>query len=358
MGAARQAAVAARRGPRWHAGAGTARRVAAPARRGPRRSLRAAALGRAWRDGPRWPRAGVLGGHGGCGGARAGTARRAAAPAAAVGQPRARVPGGGTRSGAARWVAAPACRGPRRSRRRWVGRSAAGRVGHAQGSLAAAATLVLARQVGPSLSLSLHRSHACPCSVAAGARTSRHRVPVRRPTQPTPARPLAPHRIRAAGARSSRNRAPPRPPARRPRGLHASWGCFRLERAWPQLSRHPHCRCTARLPAAAPPHPARRTTEGEADQADVLGGSEPRKWMRGKGRATVQFGCCYSYATDCRGNPPLLPGFGGRRRRGFGGSVVFFTPGITETGLLGRKGEESGKREYYGGPMVAPGKEP
>ncbi|KAK3132170.1 hypothetical protein QOZ80_6AG0516810 [Eleusine coracana subsp. coracana] len=32
--------------------------------------------------------------------------------------------------------------------------------------------------------------------------------------------------------------------------------------------------------------------------------SEPRKWMRGKGRATIQFGCCYNYATDRSGNPP------------------------------------------------------
>ncbi|RCV14756.1 hypothetical protein SETIT_3G003700v2 [Setaria italica] len=32
--------------------------------------------------------------------------------------------------------------------------------------------------------------------------------------------------------------------------------------------------------------------------------SEPRKWMRGKGRATIQFGCCYNYATDRHGNPP------------------------------------------------------
>uniref|UniRef100_A0ACD5T771 Uncharacterized protein n=1 Tax=Avena sativa TaxID=4498 RepID=A0ACD5T771_AVESA len=32
--------------------------------------------------------------------------------------------------------------------------------------------------------------------------------------------------------------------------------------------------------------------------------SEPRKWMRGKGRATIQFGCCYNYATDRDGNPP------------------------------------------------------
>ncbi|TKY71347.1 RNA demethylase ALKBH5 [Spatholobus suberectus] len=32
--------------------------------------------------------------------------------------------------------------------------------------------------------------------------------------------------------------------------------------------------------------------------------SEPRKWMRGKGRVTIQFGCCYNYAMDKNGNPP------------------------------------------------------
>ncbi|KAI4990776.1 hypothetical protein ZWY2020_039147 [Hordeum vulgare] len=32
--------------------------------------------------------------------------------------------------------------------------------------------------------------------------------------------------------------------------------------------------------------------------------SEPRKWMRGKGRATIQFGCSYNYAADRDGNPP------------------------------------------------------
>ncbi|KAJ0440147.1 putative oxoglutarate/iron-dependent dioxygenase, alpha-ketoglutarate-dependent dioxygenase AlkB [Helianthus annuus] len=30
----------------------------------------------------------------------------------------------------------------------------------------------------------------------------------------------------------------------------------------------------------------------------------PHKWMRGKGRVTIQFGCCYNYATDRNGNPP------------------------------------------------------
>ncbi|WCJ18294.1 oxidoreductase 2OG-Fe(II) oxygenase family protein [Euphorbia peplus] len=32
--------------------------------------------------------------------------------------------------------------------------------------------------------------------------------------------------------------------------------------------------------------------------------SEPKKWMRGKGRITMQFGCCYNYAVDQDGNPP------------------------------------------------------
>ncbi|KAL2532435.1 2-oxoglutarate (2OG) and Fe(II)-dependent oxygenase superfamily protein [Abeliophyllum distichum] len=32
--------------------------------------------------------------------------------------------------------------------------------------------------------------------------------------------------------------------------------------------------------------------------------SAPQKWMRGKGRITLQFGCCYNYAIDKRGNPP------------------------------------------------------
>ncbi|KAL8472419.1 hypothetical protein ACS0TY_029576 [Phlomoides rotata] len=30
----------------------------------------------------------------------------------------------------------------------------------------------------------------------------------------------------------------------------------------------------------------------------------PRKWMKGKGRITLQFGCCYNYARDKNGNPP------------------------------------------------------
>ncbi|KAH7566281.1 hypothetical protein JRO89_XS08G0130300 [Xanthoceras sorbifolium] len=30
----------------------------------------------------------------------------------------------------------------------------------------------------------------------------------------------------------------------------------------------------------------------------------PQKWMKGKGRVTIQFGCCYNYATDKDRNPP------------------------------------------------------
>ncbi|KAL0915964.1 hypothetical protein M5K25_013437 [Dendrobium thyrsiflorum] len=32
--------------------------------------------------------------------------------------------------------------------------------------------------------------------------------------------------------------------------------------------------------------------------------SEPKKWMRGKGRVTIQFGCCYNYAVEKNGIPP------------------------------------------------------
>ncbi|KAL9393940.1 hypothetical protein Peur_013225 [Populus x canadensis] len=32
--------------------------------------------------------------------------------------------------------------------------------------------------------------------------------------------------------------------------------------------------------------------------------SAPQKWMRGKGRVTLQFGCCYNYTIDKNGNPP------------------------------------------------------
>ena len=36
--------------------------------------------------------------------------------------------------------------------------------------------------------------------------------------------------------------------------------------------------------------------------------SAPRRWMRGKGRITVQLGCCYNYAADRQGNPPgIMP---------------------------------------------------
>ena len=32
--------------------------------------------------------------------------------------------------------------------------------------------------------------------------------------------------------------------------------------------------------------------------------SAPRKWARGKGRITCQFGCCYNYAIDSEGRKP------------------------------------------------------
>jgi len=42
------------------------------------------------------------------------------------------------------------------------------------------------------------------------------------------------------------------------------------------------------------------------DEGALLGRtySAPKRWMRGKGRRTVQLGCCYNYATDRNGNPP------------------------------------------------------
>ncbi|KAJ4837645.1 hypothetical protein Tsubulata_032328 [Turnera subulata] len=30
----------------------------------------------------------------------------------------------------------------------------------------------------------------------------------------------------------------------------------------------------------------------------------PKKWLKGKGRITIQFGCCYNYGVDKNGNPP------------------------------------------------------
>lgn len=32
--------------------------------------------------------------------------------------------------------------------------------------------------------------------------------------------------------------------------------------------------------------------------------SAPRKWLPGKGRMTIQFGCCYNYARDDQGREP------------------------------------------------------
>ncbi|GAQ91992.1 2-oxoglutarate (2OG) and Fe(II)-dependent oxygenase superfamily protein [Klebsormidium nitens] len=44
--------------------------------------------------------------------------------------------------------------------------------------------------------------------------------------------------------------------------------------------------------------------EGQAGKLMPRTYTQPRKWMRGKGRVTIQFGCCYNYAIDKTGNPP------------------------------------------------------
>ncbi|GAB2283601.1 hypothetical protein Dimus_018107 [Dionaea muscipula] len=43
---------------------------------------------------------------------------------------------------------------------------------------------------------------------------------------------------------------------------------------------------------------------GQKGQLRARTYTEPRKWMRGKGRVTIQFGCCYNYAVDKDGNAP------------------------------------------------------
>ncbi|XP_043723399.1 RNA demethylase ALKBH9B-like [Telopea speciosissima] len=43
---------------------------------------------------------------------------------------------------------------------------------------------------------------------------------------------------------------------------------------------------------------------GQGGQLKARTYSEPKKWMPGKGRVTIQFGCCYNYAVDKKGNPP------------------------------------------------------
>lgn len=45
-------------------------------------------------------------------------------------------------------------------------------------------------------------------------------------------------------------------------------------------------------------------TMGQKGQLREHTYSKPKKWMRGKGRVTIQFGCCYNYAVDKNGNPP------------------------------------------------------
>lgn len=45
---------------------------------------------------------------------------------------------------------------------------------------------------------------------------------------------------------------------------------------------------------------------GQGKQGKLRGRtfSAPRKWARGKGRITCQFGCCYNYAVDSEGRKP------------------------------------------------------
>ncbi|XP_043720136.1 RNA demethylase ALKBH9B-like isoform X2 [Telopea speciosissima] len=43
---------------------------------------------------------------------------------------------------------------------------------------------------------------------------------------------------------------------------------------------------------------------GQEGQLRARTYSAPKKWMRGKGRVTIQFGCCYNYAVDKKGNLP------------------------------------------------------
>ncbi|KAG9129917.1 hypothetical protein Leryth_007002 [Lithospermum erythrorhizon] len=44
--------------------------------------------------------------------------------------------------------------------------------------------------------------------------------------------------------------------------------------------------------------------KGKNGQLKACTYTAPQNWMRGKGRVTLQFGCCYSYAMDKNGNPP------------------------------------------------------
>ncbi|KAL8151977.1 hypothetical protein V2J09_021785 [Rumex salicifolius] len=48
----------------------------------------------------------------------------------------------------------------------------------------------------------------------------------------------------------------------------------------------------------------KRIVKGKKGELKERTFTAPKKWMRGKGRETIQFGCCYNYATDKHGNPP------------------------------------------------------
>ncbi len=51
-------------------------------------------------------------------------------------------------------------------------------------------------------------------------------------------------------------------------------------------------------------HLAWRCVQGKQGRLRGRTFSAPRKWARGKGRITCQFGCCYNYAIDSGGRKP------------------------------------------------------
>lgn len=80
-------------------------------------------------------------------------------------------------------------------------------------------------------------------------------------------------------------------------------------RAAAHPGRHPYCPTRA---LTSPPERPRlhaplrppRPMQGRAGQLLGRTFSAPKKWLPGKGRVTMQFGCCYNYATDAQGRPP------------------------------------------------------
>ncbi len=61
---------------------------------------------------------------------------------------------------------------------------------------------------------------------------------------------------------------------------------------------------------------ARAAVQGKSGHLRGRTFSAPKKWLPGKGRVTMQFGCCYNYAADAQGRPPGKPPRGGRKEMG------------------------------------------